>query len=381
MLASMGIKAKPSFALKDQLFNAQSLADLSDRIHAAHPEFLKLDFDREVLAKFPELELKERMSWIVSRLDKYLPGDFLEALDILYAALPEPLDPTKTDDDFGRFIWMVPAEFVAKKGCTEKHLQPSLDFLREATKRGSAESAIRPFLLHFQRESLAFVHQCVIDDNYHVRRLASEGTRLFLPWAARANIPVEAILEILDKLHTDNTRYVTRSVANSLNDISKVDANAVVKTLRSWRKRNKQQTSELDWMTKHALRTLLKQDNSGALRLLDYSTNPKFDISEIRVTPSVSVGDKFSWNCKLTSHCEQKLKVTLHIHFLKANGQHSKKVFAVKAGSFSEGAIIEIQKFLPFKPITTRSLYPGTHFAELVVNGVACEKQAFELLA
>lgn len=34
-----------------------------------------------------------------------------------------------------------------------------------------------------------------------------------------------------------------------------------------------------------------------------------------------------------------------------------------------------------FKPITTRTFYPGRHHAELVINGVSCAKRSFDLLA
>ena len=40
-------------------------------------------------------------------------------------------------------------------------------------------------------------------------------------------------LDILDNLFYDKTRYVTRSVANHLNDISKIDAEKVIETLQA----------------------------------------------------------------------------------------------------------------------------------------------------
>ncbi len=376
----MSIKAKPSFSLKDQLFNKTAVGKLSTRLVDADPTFRKKDFERDVLARFPKLELKERIHWIVSTLETYLPTEFSAAKNTLLNALPEPLDPNNKDDDFGEFIWVVPGEYVAKHGCTDESLGESLEFLREATKRFSSEGAIRPFLKKYPDETMAFVRECAIDDNYHVRRLASEGIRPFLPWALRVKLPINTILGVLDPLHSDSTRYVTRSVANTLNDISKIDANAAVETLRRWQSAGKQNTSELAWITRHALRTLLKEDNPAALTLLGYSTQPKFRVSGTKATEVVNVGEAFQWTCTLTSLLDQKLKVNLRIHFLRANGTHSTKVFAVKAGSFKKGDTLEIAKRQPFKPITTRTLYPGTHFAELVVNGIARKKLAFELV-
>ena len=377
----MSIKAEPSFSLKDQLFNERTVGELSARLATADPGFRSGNFESEVLARLPALELKERINWIVTVLERHLPAEFPHARNTLLQALPEPLDPTKTDDDFGSFIWIVPGEYVAKHGCTDEYFAQSLAFLREATKRFSSEGAIRPFLKRFPEETMAFVHDCAVDENYHVRRLASEGIRPFLPWAMRVALPADAIIGVLDTLHADGTRYVTRSVANTLNDISKMDAAAVIGALKRWREGGRQREMELQWMTRHALRTLLKEDNAAALSLLGYPTKPKFRVTGQSASDVVRVGEDFFWACTVTSLARQKLKITLRIHFLKANGKHSTKVFAVKNGDFDKGDAIPIDKRQSFKPITTRTLYPGTHYAELVVNGVTRKKMAFELVA
>jgi len=68
----MSIKAKLSFSLKDQLFNRKSVGELSTAIQSAEPGFAGKNFERTVLARFPELELKDRINWIVSSLEKFL---------------------------------------------------------------------------------------------------------------------------------------------------------------------------------------------------------------------------------------------------------------------------------------------------------------------
>ena len=376
----MGIKAETSFSLKDQLFNAESVGELAGRLAGVLPRFRRAAFEREVLDRFADLELKERIAWIVTVLESYLPATFTEARRALHDALPEPLDPTRTDDDFGKFIWVVPGEYVAKHGCKTEFLGESLEFLREATKRFSSEGAIRPFLKHFPNETLAFVNKCTADTNYHVRRLASEGIRPFLPWAMRAHVPVDAIIDVLDKLYADQTRYVTRSVANTLNDISRIDPARIIETLERWRREGQQQDQELGWMIRHSLRTLLKQDYPAALELLGYTTEPNFRLSKQDISKTVAVGDNFEWRATLTSLADQRLKVTLKIHYLKANGSLSAKVFAVRNGDFRKGESFEIAKRQPFRPVTTRTLYPGIHYAELIVNGKSRKKRAFNLI-
>ena len=93
----MAIKAKPTFSLKDQLFNRRSVALLAESIHARASNFDHKLFQKQALARFPELELKERIDWLVTTLEKHLPARFPDAVAVLEAALPTPLDPNLTD--------------------------------------------------------------------------------------------------------------------------------------------------------------------------------------------------------------------------------------------------------------------------------------------
>jgi hypothetical protein len=134
-------------------------------------------------------------------------------------------------------------------------------------------------------------------------------------------------------------------------------------------------------MLRNALRTLLKQDHPDALALIGYSLSPRFRLSELKASPSVRIGQAFEWQCKLRSNSSQRLRVTLRVGYLKANGQHAEKVFSVFDGPTKAGQVLDIVKRVPFRPMTTRTLYPGQHFAELVVNGVASKRVRFELKA
>ncbi len=375
----MAIKAEPSFSLADRLFNAGSVQVLADAMARSWQKFDKASFTQDSLAAFPDLELKARIRHMVDRLDEQLPDDFEQAVDVLEGALPAPLDPTLSDGDFGLFIWSVPADWVAANGCSEGRLSRSLDFLKQATMRFTAENAIRPFLAEYPEQTMRFVHRWAADSNYHVRRLASEGIRPFLPWAQRVRLPARSIIEVLNVLHADPSRYVTRSVANTMNDLSRDDPGLVMNTLERWHRSARQAEDELDWMTRHSLRTLLKADNAKALELLGYPSDPKFSLSGVSVSESVAIGDTLRWRGTLTSKTAQKLKIALRVHFLKASGDHSAKVFAVREVNAGKESF-EIDKRIPFKPITTRTLYLGTHHVELVVNGKARGKRSFELV-
>ncbi len=268
---------------------------------------------------------------------------------------------------------------MARYGCSAAALAGSLDFLREATMRFTAESAIRPFLQQFPEATLEFVHRCAADDNYHVRRLASEGIRPYLPWATRVVLPAADILAVLDKLHADTTRYVTRSVANNLNDLSRIAPAAVLAALERWQREALQEPVELDWMVRHALRTLLKNDDDAALAMVGYPADPEFKLRDLDVSDSVRVGESLSWRGTLVSGRAQKLKIALKVGFLKANGRHSAKVFKVKDVQTEAGEKLSLEKKVALRPMTTRVLYPGEHYVEVVVNGVTRGRRAFML--
>ena len=377
----MSIKAETSFSLKDDLFNRHTVAELGAALLEAHPTFARRAFERNASRAFANLELKERINFLVEEAHRHLPADIEAARAIWLAALPEPLDPERTDDDFGRFIWVVPGEYMARYGCSAGQLEKSLEFLRETTKRFSAESAIRPFLSEFPEATMAHVRRWASDGNYHVRRLASEGIRPFLPWAARVVLPVRDVVAVLDTLYADPTRYVTRSVANNLNDLSRIEPDAVLMALERWSREGRQAAGELDWMTRHALRTLLSADDPTALSMVGYPLDPEFRLSRIDVSSEVKVGENLTWQAMLASGKAQRLKIALKVDFLKANGRHAAKVFKVKDVELGAGERVAIAKSIRFKPMTTRVLYPGKHYVELVVNGVSRGKRAFELRA
>ena len=263
----MPIKAEPTFSLKDRLFNEKKIKIIAGEIAAVHPAFEADRFTAKVAGKLPELELMDRLHWIRECLHDFLPSDYRVAAKILKESLPAPCDPKLTDKDFGDFIYGPYGAFVAEYGCTQKDVKFSLKILKEMTKRFSVEFPIRSFINTFPEETMAELLTWTKDKHYHVRRLASEGTRPSLPWAKNITIDYKAPLPILDILHADKTRFVTRSVANHLNDISKVDPDLVVRTLKGWKKAKKQTKSELDYLIRHSLRTLEKQGHTAALKL------------------------------------------------------------------------------------------------------------------
>ncbi|MEM7132821.1 MAG: DNA alkylation repair protein [Chloroflexota bacterium] len=379
------MQAETTFSLKDQLFNPAKVDYLATLISEVHTEFPKATFSHDVVSAFPELELKERIAHIAACLQTHLPSEYPVALDILLRSLPPELDPTKTDDDFGDFIFAPLSHFVAIYGCTPEHLDLSLNALRTITKRFSAEDAIRYFINEFPVETMDVVNEWASDTNYHVRRLASEGTRPKLPWAQKLTIGYHEPLPILDKLYTDPTRYVTRSVANHLNDISKLEPDLVINILDRWQKSKAQGEKEMAFILQHSLRTLVKQGDRAALKLLGFGGKPDIGITDFATSTSeVVIGNAFEFSLTIRSNKKQKLVVDYLMEFATEPGKKMKKrpqkIFKLKQLDLEKGQVVNIKKKHPMKLMTTRRLFAGEHRISLQVNGEPFGKLSFELV-
>lgn len=367
--------------LKDELFNATTVHKIALEINAVYPLFDQELFERDITAKFPQLELKERIIHIASVLKHYLPDEYHESIRIILDALPEPLDESKSDNDFGDFIYASYAEYIREWGCNDLYLKISLEALREITKRFSVEFAIRDFINHYPEETLTLLEGCSVSNNYHERRLASEALRPKLPWAKKLSIDHKVPINILNNIYSDKTRFVTRSVANHLNDLSKIDPDLVIMTLSRWRSEGRQKSSEMEWMTSHALRTLIKQGHGDALSLLGYLGDPKIKIEKLSLlSGKVSIGESLAFSCEIIAYEDVKLLIDYVVHFQTKTGKQSPKVFKIKKYELLEGELLKIEKQHPFKLMSTRKLYAGEHRVELQINGKVVASKQFILI-
>ena len=371
------------FLLKDHLFNPQKVEKIAAEIVAVYPRFNRDSFVSMTLSRFAALELKARISWIATTLKHHLPDPFDKACPILLQALPEPCNPALSDNNFGDFIYAPYSEFVAQNGCTAQHLDLSLEALKAITTRFSAEDAIRTFINVFPDQTLARLLEWAHDAHYHVRRLASEGTRPKLPWAQKINIPPEKALPILDKLHADPTRFVTRSVANHLNDISKFNPELVLTTLQKWADLKHQHHKEIDYMTRHALRTLIKKGHAATLGYIGIYPPTQVTIENFRVlTPHVEAGKSLLFEFSLVASEDVRVLVDYIVHFKNKSGGYNQKVYKLGTLSLKKGESKPIQKHHPLKAtMSTRTLYEGLHWIELQLNGQKMNRNSFYLVS
>jgi len=369
------------FSLKDDLFNKTSVSYLADVFYKNDTAFPRQEFINNILEDFPGLELKERIARVRQELELVLPKDFPRACAVIIAALPIELDSKKSDGDFGNFIIAAISDYVVHNGMKSEYCDLSLQTLQEITKRFSAEDAIRYFINEFPQKTVSFLLNCARSDNYHVRRLASEGTRPRLPWSQNIIINYKDSMPILDILFSDSTRYVTRSVANHMNDISKIDPVYIVAALRRWQKSKKQNNDEMIYIMNHSLRTLVKRGNTSALELLGYSNKPRISVDSFSIqTPKVRIGEALLFEISITAQKSEKLIIDYIVNYYNPSGKISRKVFKIKNMTIHKGQKQIIKKRHPFRTMTTKKLYPGIHSIELQINGNKQHSGSFVLV-
>jgi hypothetical protein len=191
--------------------------------------------------------------------------------------------------------------------------------------------------------------------------------------------PLKAI-EPLDDLYFDKERYVTRSVANHLNDVSKIQPDKVVEILRKWQASGKQEEKEMQYIISHATRTLVKRAHGPTLNLLGYGTDVNISVRDFIIkTPQLNIGEALEFEFVIEALEDVNLMIDYIVDYPMANNKRSPKVFKIKKLKLKEGASQVIKKVHPFKLMTTKKLYSGSYEVTLQINGKLYGKSQFTL--
>jgi len=351
------------------LFNEAMIATLNREICVEYPEFKANRFKKAVFcSSWDELELKDRMAHISKQLHEFLPDDYSEALSIL-----KPVSARVSG-----FQYMLFPGFVELFGLDE--YEESIAALEHFTKYSSSEFAVRPFIKRYPKKMMAQMKRWANSDNYHVRRLATEGCRPRLPWAMALPDFKEnpkPVLPILKKLKNDESEYVRRSVANNLNDIAKDNPEIVIEIAKSWLGKNE----NTDRLVKHACRTLLKAGDPEVLPLFGYGDASHVAVGKFKIEKEVRLGDtiEFEFELSVKSGTLGKLRLEYGVYFMKSNGKQARKIFKISESDYQMKNKKVVKRY-SFKAISTRKYYVGEHAVVLVVNGLEVARKPFMLI-
>lgn len=367
-------------------FSPALVRNLSGDIAKAWPSFPSQAFMRRAAAGLEELELMERARHITRNLAAHLPDEYAKAIGILIQSLgPEIEGDENLGIGMAPFYYLPHVFFVADYGIN--HFDLSMRAQYAITQRFSAEFSIRHFIAKDPEKTFAYFRKWVKDKNPHVRRLVSEGTRLRLPWARRVewlDANPQRVIDLLETLKDDPSTMVRRSVANNLNDLTKVHTELAVNVCDTWWKVADGEVREKRRkLLHHALRSLIKSGNRHALGLIGVAQDLGIRISQVQLQPTrVKMGGKLSFSFALTSKRKepQALLIDYAVHFVKANGSTKPKVFKLRKLTLAPQATENLQATLSFADMTTRRHYPGRHRIALRINGQDHPLAEFDLL-
>ena len=352
-------------------FNKELVNKLANEICLNHNAFNKNKFIKNVFNnEWEDLELKERMRHIVICLHNGFGLNYKDEIRILKIVAPK----------FNDFSAMLFPDFVEVYGLENYGISiPALGFF---TQHSSSEFAIRRFIIKYPDKTIKQMLLWSKHKNFHVRRLASEGSRPRLPWSIALpefKKDPTLVLPILENLKNDESEYVRKSVANNLNDISKDNPDVVLGFVERWIGK----TKNTDWILKHGSRTLLKKGNEKALSLFGIKNNVNVKVSNFLIEkPKIKIGDSnyFSFKIKLEEKEDRIIRIEYFIYFIKSNGKPSRKIFKISESKLAHGTTKSIRKKHNFKDLTTRKHYHGIHKIALVVNGKEVAENEFELI-
>jgi len=368
---------KKKFELKTAAFNIKNITKLADSILKIYPKFRYQEFLEMTISSLDALELKGRSNSIENALVTYLPKPFEIGIEILLKTLPSEIINMETTG-YDRFILMPQTGYVAR--CGMQNFELSMHALYEMTKRFTSEFHIRLFIQEHYEKTMRILEKYSNDENVHVRRLVSEGIRPRLPWSFVLKNFVtnpSPVIKLLEKLKNDSELYVRRSVANNLNDISKDHPNLVIKTLTSWQN----DTKEMKWLTKHALRSLLKSGNTNALELLGYIQSDKIDVKLSLNSNKIIFGDYLEFTVEISSIEKKTIPIMIDfiIYYQKANGSLTPKVFKLSSKKIKPNEVITLNKKHKFTDFSTRKHYKGEHKITIMINGKVFKEHSFKL--
>jgi 3-methyladenine DNA glycosylase AlkC len=336
----------------------RSLAKTFGRVY---PAFDPAGFVNSVVAdRLDKRELKDRLTMIARQLRDFLPREYAKAVKIIMKVAPELRG-------FGN--WAL-TSYVEQFGLDDPN--DSIRALKELTKYGSSEFAVRPFIVRYPKLMLATLTEWAHDSNEDVRRLAAEGSRPRGVWTIHVDNfkrDPRPVLKILELLKADESLYVRKAVANNLNDISKDHPDIAIATALKWKKKG---NSHTDWIIKHACRSLIKQGHPEAFEVFGYTSNPKLDVTNIKSTKKQArIGEdiRLSFDIVSRGSKKQKLVIDYRVHYVKKNGKTSPKVFKLTEKTIAPKETISISTGHSFKDRSTRKHQPGPHRFELLING------------
>ncbi|MFJ5228656.1 DNA alkylation repair protein [Kitasatospora sp. NPDC088391] len=360
----------------DELISAETVRELAGLLRESAPRRSDWRTVAGAATALAGLGPGERARTVGGALVADAGGGWDELADAVRALLGRP-------ELTGWMVWPVTEAVAAAATAPGGDFADGLDLLAALTPRLTAEFALRAFLDADLDRTLAAARAWSASPDPAVRRLASEGTRPRLPWARQVPALTAApgvTVPILDALRHDPDEVVRRSVANHLNDLSRLDPALATATAARWAADPDAATASV---VRHAMRTLIKDGDPAALALVGFHG----DREDLKVVgplldrSTVPIGGTLTFTARVTnvSAAPVSLVIDYVVHHRKANGRTTPKVFKLTRRTLAPDATTDLTRHHSFRPLTTRTYHPGEHALQLQVNGHRFDTAPFTL--
>ena len=360
--------------IKD-LYNEELYENFSKKLKSVYPAFDSERFKREVFCpEWGELELSKRIRHSAVVLDKYLPDDYAEAVGVITKVLPKLTEAQWKSPSQAASIF---PEYIALRGLDD--LRTSEKAMHTITQYASCELVVRLFIEKYRREMINRMAAWADSEKDYIRRLASEGTRISVPWGIKLKFVEdnpEIILPLLDKLMNDPSEDVRRSVANNLNELSKTSKRLMLDFCKKWLGKSK----ETDGLIKHAVRTLLKNGDTEAMAMFGMNKPEGILIKNFVCEKSVEIGRtlNFSFIIENNSGNSQKLRIGYDLGLPGANGKMNIDKIRISERLCPPGKTAMERKH-KMTNTSTRKLRPGKGIVKVTISGEVMAEAEFLL--
>jgi hypothetical protein len=160
---------------------------------------------------------------------------------------------------------------------------------------------------------------------------------------------------------------VRRSVANHLNDIAKDHPEVALECAQRWLVTGGDGAA---WVVRHGLRTLVKRGDPAALALLGFDHAAPVRLDGLTVAPArLPIGGEATIAFTLSADHTVRVAVDYLVHHAGARATRRSKVFKLTTNTIQPGLPLMITRQYPFREVSVRRLYPGTHRIDIQVNG------------
>jgi 3-methyladenine DNA glycosylase AlkC len=230
---------------------------IAEKIQSAYPAFPVLSFVQYIDKHIVDKEFHARQDVFVDAFEQYLTGDYGKDIQLFTQILGPKLITDTGMFTYGYWLWPI-GRYVQKHAT--KDIELSFNFIHELTQRFTGEFAIRTLLIHYPKETLNMCKKWSLDESVHVRRLASEGIRVSLPWGVKCLSALsyfDDTKEILTNLKNAPEKFVQKSVGNNINDIMKIAPDKANELINEWQ--IDKPSKETLWIIKHGLRSIIKK--------------------------------------------------------------------------------------------------------------------------